>query len=136
MRHSLRLYPGSLLLILAIQTPFPAFGDDLDAFAARLLCEQAQCPSAPKPEASPPLVIEGITLPKDAARQRDNEQAFLVQQGAYLNDQGQVTPLTGPAATVSLPERGELSSRDHGPADLLPTSGPVLITTPRSSASP
>ncbi len=125
-----------LPLWLMTLAPSPGFASDLEAFAAGLLCRQADCPPAAESPAPKPLAIEGVTLPADAARQRDDDQAFLVQQGAYLNDQGQVTPLSRPAAGVSLPERGELPSRDHGPADLLPTSGPVLITTPRPSASP
>lgn len=137
MRHWLYHHPWSpLLLSIAMLIPSLASGDDLEAFAAGLLCQRTDCPSPVEPVPPAPLVIEGVSLPADAARQRDEEQAFLVRQGAYLTDLGAIVSLSDEPASVQLPDRGELEAYDHGPAGLLPTTGPVIITTPRPSASP
>lgn len=122
-----------LIIALALMASPTTFGDDLEAFAASLLCQEADCPSPAEPDPLPPLVIEGTTLPPDAARERDDQQAFLVRQGAYLTDQGNITSLNGDSVSVKLPKRGELKARDHGPADLLPTTGPVIIATPQGT---
>ncbi|SDL53922.1 hypothetical protein SAMN05192555_10575 [Franzmannia pantelleriensis] len=137
MRHSLRYHIVSgLLLNLVLMMPILAYSDDLDAFAASLLCDQESC-TPPDSQAPPvPLVIEGTTLPSDAARERDHEQAFLVRQGAYLTDQGTISSLTDQPASIQVPERGVLQAHDHGPADLVPTTGPVIIAIPRTSPSP
>lgn len=128
------LWP-SLLFSLMFLLPATGLSDDLEAFAARLLCQAEDCPPYESP-APPPLIINGFTLPADAARERDDEQAFLVRQGSYLTDQGTIAALSDEPTSVLLPDRGAIQVRDHGPADLLPTTGPVIITTPRLTVSP
>lgn len=129
----LSLHAGIQPLIIAIAFGISptTFGNDLEAFAASLLCQEATCPPSVEPEPLSPLVIEGTTLPIDAARERDDQQAFLVRQGAYLTDLGNITSLNGDSVSIHPPERGELQARDHGPAELLPTNGPVIIATPQ-----
>lgn len=122
-----------LIIALTLMASPAALGDDLEAFAARLLCQEADCPPAAEPAPLPPLVIDDTPLPPDAARGRDDQQAFLVRQGAYLTDQGHIASLNGEKVSVRLPERGELKARDHGPADLLPINGPVIIATPQGT---
>lgn len=121
----------SLIIAIALVISPTTFGDDLEAFAASLLCQEANCPPSVEPEPLPPLVIEGIHLPTNAARERDDQQAFLVRQGTYLTDQGNITSLNGGSVSIPPPQRGELQARDHGPAELLPTTGPVIIATPQ-----
>lgn len=131
--HHRKCCIGRKFLFLLLFCPM-AMGGELDDFAASLLCEGDHCPPPAQEKVLSPLVIEHKVLPEDAARGRDDQQAFLVRQGAYLTDQGEIASLDGEEVRVTLPERGDLELPDHGPADQLPTTRPVIITVPQGSS--
>lgn len=109
----------------------PVYSDSLDNFAAQLLCsDSAGCPPSQSTAPSNPLVIEGTVLPDDAARGVDEEQAFFIQQGAYLNQAGDLVSLEGSAIVVTLPERGQLKTGSGTAVVTAPLSAPVIITIP------
>ncbi|AYF33734.1 MAG TPA: hypothetical protein DD644_15090 [Halomonas sp.] len=109
----------------------PVYADSLDDFAAQLLCrDEADCPSSQSAVPRTPLVIEGTVLPDDAARGVDEEQAFFIQQGAYLNQTGALVSLEGSAIVVTLPERGQLKTGSGTAVVTAPLSAPVIITIP------
>ncbi|WP_156886238.1 hypothetical protein [Halomonas sp. GT] len=103
----------------------------MDDFAAQLLCrDEADCPSSQGAAPRNPLVIEGTVLPDDAARGVDEEQAFFIQQGAYLNQTGALVSLEGSAIVVTLPERGQLKTGSGTTVVTAPRTAPVIITIP------
>lgn len=108
------------------------YADSLDDFAAQLLCgNEDVCPGSQSMiTSSNPLVIEGTALPDDAARGVDEEQAFFIQQGAYLNHEGALVSLEGSALAVTLPERGQLKTGSGNTVVTAPLTAPVIITIP------
>lgn len=123
---------GMLVSFVSLQSDSqPVYADSLDDFAAQLLCRhEAPCPSSQNAAASNPLVIEGTALPDDAARGVDEEQAFFIQQGAYLNHEGALVSLEGSALAVTLPERGQLKTGSGNTVVTAPLTAPVIITIP------
>ena len=107
----------------------------LDDFAAQLLCEAGEidCNDMEYNDSKKhPIVVDGVTLPDDAARDRKDEQTALVKQGAYLRIDGKILSLETKPVTVIIPERGKLMVDDHGSAAIVPEYGPVIITVPGS----
>lgn len=107
------------------------YADSWDDFAAELLCSDgANCSSLQSTAPRNSLIIEGTVLPDDAARDVDEEQAFFIQQGAYLNQAGTLVSLEGSAVVVTLPERGQLKTGSGMAVITAPLSAPVIITIP------
>lgn len=121
-----------LLSYLLILVSASANASGIDDFAARLLCEADPDCELPQTESDNTLariVILGIVLPDDAARDRDDEQEALVTQGSYLSVDGEVMSLSSTTGQVILPERGALSTHDFGSARI-PSTTPIIITLP------
>ncbi|UYV17997.1 hypothetical protein K1Y77_10875 [Halomonas qaidamensis] len=109
----------------------PVYADSWDDFAAQLLCGDGEsCSSSQNIAPSNPLIIEGTVLPDDAARGVDEEQAFFIQQGAYLNQAGTLISLEDSAVVVTLPERGQLKTASGTAVLTAPRTAPVIITVP------
>lgn len=119
--------------IVIVVSSSSAGASSFEDFAARLLCEsdpECELIITDTNNQRVALVILGIELPSNAARDRAEEQRVLVAQGSYLTVDGDVRSIQDTQEELIVPERGTLRSDDFGSATLS-SAAPIIITTPR-----
>ena len=122
------------VFILAFACVSTADTSDIDNFAAKLLCEMTQdCKLVEEEVELHPIFVEGVELPIDAARNKIDEQKYLVRKGLYLSSGGEVIRfIFAEEESVNI-ERGSLNvNKDPSFMPEL-NRAPVIIRIPRTS---
>lgn len=122
------------VFILAFACVATADTSDIDSFAAKLLCEMTQdCKLVEEKVELHPIVVEGVELPVDAARDKMDEQKFLVRKGVYLTSAGEIRRFIFVEEESLNIERGSLNVNKD--SSFMPelNRAPVIIRIPRTS---
>lgn len=125
----------NLLFIILINSILPAaYAEEfnIESFADQLLCEiENSCKKTEEKIELQPIKIGGIKLPMDAARDRIDEQKFLVPKGAYLNSDGEIKRFTSKKEERVSLNRGSLATNEETPYIHEINTKPIIINIPK-----